>query len=127
MVRKLLVLVLVAILSPMVLGDVIVDDHFDDGDIETNTTGIGTGFNTFSASSASVTEEDSYANLIDEGNGAARAVITSKDEATIGSVITRFEFKGLTFALSVAGTGSAGRIFPPADRRQRGALRRVSG
>ncbi len=32
-------------------------------------------------------------------------MITSKDAVTIGSGITRFEFKGLTFALSVAGTG----------------------
>ena len=106
MCKKLLVLALVTMLSSVVLGDVIVDDNFDDGDIETNTTGIGTGFNMVSLTGASITEEDSFANLIDEGNGAARAVITSKDEAVIGSVITRFEFKGLTFALSVAGTGS---------------------
>jgi len=106
MCKRLLVLALVVMLSPMVLGDIIVDDHFDDGDIETNTSGIGTGFNTVALTGASVTESDSYANLINEGNGAARAVITSKDEVTFGSVITRFEFKGLTFALSVAGTGT---------------------
>ena len=59
MCKRLLVLVLVAILSPAVLGDVVVDDNFDDGAIGTNTTGIGTGFNSYTASGASVTEADS--------------------------------------------------------------------
>ena len=40
-------LIIVLILGSTVTADTIVDDHFDDGDVATNTTGIGTGWDTF--------------------------------------------------------------------------------
>jgi hypothetical protein len=101
----------VMILSPAVLGNIIVDDNFDDGAIGTNNTGIGTGFNTVSLTGGSVTESDSSANLINTVNGAARAGIASKEGAVIGGKIARFEFIGVSFARNTAntGTGTTGR------------------
>ncbi len=77
MCKRLLILVLVAILSPVVLGgnlggNIIVDDDFNDGAIGTNTNGIGTGFNVYTATGGAVTETNSFANLNDTGNGAAQ-------------------------------------------------------
>jgi hypothetical protein len=109
--KRLLVLALVAMLSPAVLGNIIVDDHFDDGAIGTNTTGIGTGFNTVALTGGSVTESDSSAHLINTINGAARAGIASKEGAAIGADIARFEFQGVSFARNTGntGTGTTGR------------------
>lgn len=92
MCKRLLALALVAMLSPAVLGDILVDDHFDDDAIGTNTTGIGTGFNTVALTGGSVTESDSSANLINTVNGAARAGIASNEGADMGVDIARFEF-----------------------------------
>ena len=111
MYRRLLVFALVALLCPAVLGEVIVDDHFDDGDIGANATGIGTGFDTVSLTGGSVTESDSSANLINTNNGAARAGIASNEGASLGAGITRFEFRGVSFLRNTGntGTGSTGR------------------
>jgi hypothetical protein len=94
-----------------VLASVIVDDHFDDGVIGTNTTGIGTGFNTVGLTGGSVTESDSSAHLINTTNGAARAGIASKEGASLAAGISRFEFRGVSFARNTGntGTGSTGR------------------
>ena len=51
------VVCVVGVLSSLALGDVKVDDHFDDGAIGTNTMGVGTGFNSWDGQwSATVTE-----------------------------------------------------------------------
>ena len=76
MCKKLLILILAAILSPAVLGEtIIVDDHFDDGAIGTNTTGIGTGFNSQTHSYGTITESDSLVKLSNTVNGASRLTI----------------------------------------------------
>jgi len=110
MCKRLLVLALVAMLSPAVLGDIIVDDHFDDGDIETNTTGIGTGFNYWDVGwSGNVTEADSKVILNGPVHGGSRASIASKEGATLGADICRFEFQGVSFAVGNTGTGTTAR------------------
>jgi hypothetical protein len=110
--KRLLVLALAAMLSPTAWGGtVIVDDHFNDGAIGTNTTGIGTGFNTVSLTGGSVTESDSSVHLNNTTNGAARAAIASKDGIALGTGVARFEFQGISFARNAGntGTGTTGR------------------
>ncbi|MBN2128899.1 MAG: hypothetical protein JW741_05355, partial [Sedimentisphaerales bacterium] len=110
MCKRLLVFALVAMLSPVVLGGVIVDDHFDDGAIETNTTGIGTGFNYWDIGwSGNVTEANSEVTLNGPVHGGSRASIASKEGAAIGSGISRFEFQGVSFAVGNTGTGATAR------------------
>ena len=101
------VLVIAAVmgmLSPAVLGVTIVDDHFDDGNVGTNTNGIGTGFNagTWSDGSA-IVESGTIVTLQNSQVAWARAAITSKEGAAIGSGITRFEFRGVSFLQSPDG------------------------
>jgi len=108
MCKKLLVLALVAMLSPAVLGSLIVADDFDDGDIGTNTTGIGTGFNaaTYQSGwtdppiSAYVTESGTTVSLINEQLGWSRAMITSKEGAALGTDAAGYLFHGVSFSLS---------------------------
>lgn len=104
--RVLLFAAFVGMLSPAVLGvTIVVDDHFDDGDIATNTTGIGSGFNwaTYSAGwtdppvSAYVTESGTTVSLINEQLGWSRAAITSKDGADMGAA-SSFQFNGVSFS-----------------------------
>ena len=102
----LVIVALMGMLSPFALGDVVVDDHFDDGAIGTNTTGIGSGFNsaTYSAGwtdppvSAYVTESGTTVSLINEQLGWSRSAITSKEGAGIGANTSRFEFRGVSFS-----------------------------
>ncbi len=110
MCRRLVVLALVAVLSPAVLGEVIVDDHFDDDDVETNTTGIGTGFNYWDIGwSGNVTEANSKVILNGPVHGGSRASIASKEGVTLGADICRFESQGVNFAVGNTGTGTTAR------------------
>jgi hypothetical protein len=104
MCKRLLVLALVAMLSPVVLGDILVDDRFDDGDIGTNTMGIGTGFNagTWSTGTA-VTESGGTVTLENSEVGWARAAITSKEGAKLGTASAQYMFLGVTFSQSPNG------------------------
>jgi len=104
MCKRLLVLALVAMLSPAVLGNVLVDDRFDDGDIGTNTMGIGTGFNagTWSTGTA-VTESGGTVTLENSEVGWARAAITSKEGADLGTASAQYMFLGVTFSQSPDG------------------------
>jgi len=108
--KRRLVLAFVAMLSPAVLGDVIVDDHFDDGVIGTNTTGIGTGFNSWDIGwSGNVTEANSRVTLNGPVHGGSRASMTSKDGAGIGPGISRFEFRDVSFAVGNTSSGTTAR------------------
>jgi hypothetical protein len=104
MCKRLLVLALVAMLSPAVLGDILVDDRFDDGDIGTNTMGIGTGFNagTWSTGTA-VTESGGTVILENSEVGWARAAITSKEGADLWTASAQYMFLGVTFSQSPNG------------------------
>jgi len=89
------------VLSPLALGDVKVDDHFDDGVIGTNPTGVGTGFNYWDGQwSATVTEADSKVLLNNPVHGGSRCSIASKDGAALGNGLSRFEFQGVSFAVA---------------------------
>ena len=82
---------------------VVIDDHFDDGDITTNTTGTGTGFNVTKANpdEGSVGESGSIAN-VNAGIGFGNQVaITSKDTLDPSAPL-EFNF---------AGTSNDGRRF----------------
>ncbi|MEN6308399.1 MAG: LamG-like jellyroll fold domain-containing protein [Anaerohalosphaeraceae bacterium] len=95
------VVFVVGVLSPLALGDVKVDDHFDDGVIGTNPTGIGTGFNYWDGQwSATVTEADSKVLLNNPVHGGSRCSIASKDGAALGNGLSRFEFRGVSFAVA---------------------------
>ena len=100
-----------AMLSPLVIGEtVVVDDHFDDGDVSTNTTGIGSGFNFWDIDwDATVTEADSTITLNGPTHGGSRCSTTSIEGAAIGSGISRFEFRGVSFAVGNTGSGSTAR------------------
>jgi len=104
MCKKLLVLALVAMLSPAVFGSIIVADDFDDGDIGTNTTGIGTGFNwgTWSGGAA-VTESGTTVTLENSEVAWARASITSKEGAALGTALAGYLFQGVSFSQSPNG------------------------
>lgn len=86
---------------------VVVDDSFDDGDIATNTLGIGSGFNAVGSSGGSVTESGGSAQVIAGTPGYKRAYMTSKEGGTI-STSTRYEFKGVNFSLINQGATSGG-------------------
>jgi len=109
--KRLLVLALVAMLSPVALGEtVIVDDHFDDGDVTTNTTGIGTGFNYWDIGwEGNVTEADSKVTLNGPTHGGSRCSIVSKEGAGIGSGISRFKFQDVSFAVGNTSAGATAR------------------
>ena len=82
-------------------GTVLVDDHFDDGAIGTNTAGIGSGFNSWDGEwSATVTETGSNVTIHNPVHGGSRASIASKDGAAIGSGVSRFKFRGIRFAVA---------------------------
>ncbi len=89
---------------------VVVDDHFDNGVVTTNPTGIGTGFNFMDGQqSSTVTEADSKVILNGPVHGASRCSITSKEGAAIGSKTSRFEFHGVSFAVGNTSTGGCAR------------------
>ncbi len=109
MVKCFLSWMLVFVITPAVLGGVIVDDHFDDGAIDSNPTGIGSGFNTFLGNSGAIEESDSLAGLTTSTNGGDRATIVSVEGASIGTGITRFEFRSVSFAVGNTNGGSTAR------------------
>jgi hypothetical protein len=94
MMRKwLTVIAVLGLLSSGVMGEtVIVDDHFNDGNVGTNTGGTGTGFNTDGPS-----EQDSKVKFTN-GFGWDRPRMTSKEGAALGGSVSRFEFRGVGFA-----------------------------
>jgi hypothetical protein len=98
-------------MSSLALGEtVVVDDHFDDNVVTTNTTGIGSGFNFMDALSGStVTEANSQVILNGPIHGGSRCSITSKEGAAIGSTISRFEFRSVSFAVGNTSTGGTAR------------------
>jgi len=98
-------------LSSVVFGEtVVVDDHFDDGAIGSNTTGVGEGFNVVAGLvNSTVTEADSKVTLNGPTHGGSRCSITSKDGAVLGGVLSRFEFLGVRFAVGNTGTGATAR------------------
>jgi hypothetical protein len=101
----------------------VIDDTFGDGNIGTNTDGIGTGFNSAVASNgASVTESGGLVTLTSPIHGAGRARIVSKETAdATGSETMRYEFQGVSFSDLVAGgTNGLARLFIGA--RQSGSL-----
>jgi len=102
---------------------VVIDDTFGDGNVGTNTDGIGTGFLSAVASNgASVTESGGSIVLTSPIHGAGRARIVSKETAdATASETMRFEFEGVSFSDLVAGgTNGLPRLFIGA--RQSGSL-----
>ena len=92
----------------------LVEDHFDDGNVGTNTTGIGSGFNVWVEQNfnppTTITEANSRVTLNNPVHGGSRGSITSKEGAAIGSGISRFEFRGVSFAVANnTTTGSTAR------------------
>jgi len=106
-----MITVFIGLLSSGVIGEtIIVDDHFDDDVVDTNTKGIGTGFNYWDIGwSATVTEADSKVTLSGPVHGGSRCSTTSKEGAAMGTDISRFEFRGVSFAVGNSGTGSTAR------------------
>ena len=89
---------------------VVVDDHFDDNVVTTNTTGIGSGFNSWDiGAGGNVTEADSKVKLNGPTHGGSRCSIASKEGAAIGSGTSRFEFRGVSFAVGNESTGGTAR------------------
>jgi len=90
-------------LSPAVLGVTIVDDHFDDGVIGTNTTGIGSGFSAnIQGTGAGITEAGTTVTLENNEVAWARAMIASNEGAAMGSA-SSFQFNGVSFSKSPNG------------------------
>ena len=105
-----------ATLSGAAFGATVVDDHFDDGDIGTNTTGVGTGFNSFDLfDDARVSESGSGVTLPAGSNGGRRTSIASKEGAdlTATELTTTILFDNVSFAESAvsAGTGTTDRLY----------------
>jgi hypothetical protein len=108
--KNLFLLFLMAGLASVVLGGTIVDDDFNDGNIETNTTGIGTGFNFWDIGwSGNVTEANSLVKLNGPVHGGSRCSIASKEGAGIGSDTSRFEFRGVSFSVGNTSAGTTAR------------------
>lgn len=105
--KNIIVLLFLGMLSSAVMAEtLIVDDHFNDGNLATNTSGTGTGFNADGPS-----ESDSKAKFPCAW-GWDRPRMTSKDGAAIGGRITRFEFRGVSFAKTESThTGNTDRIY----------------
>ncbi|MCE5185120.1 MAG: PEP-CTERM sorting domain-containing protein [Planctomycetaceae bacterium] len=107
------VAVLAGMLSSGALGAmIIVDDHFNDGVIGTNTGGIGTGFNGDGIWGGTVTESGTSVTLASGAAGWERANIASKEGALIGAT-ARYEFLGVSFAKNATswGGGSTDRLY----------------
>ncbi len=107
--------VLVGCLWSVALGEtMVVDDHFDDENIETNTYGVGTGFNWGTWSGGAVIVETGTTVTLENSEVAwARVSITSKEGANFSSGICRFEFRGVQFSQSPNGWdwgGSTSRL-----------------
>ena len=101
--RVVVVLALIGMLSPAVLGATLVNDHFDDGDIATNTTGIGSGFSSdIQSGGAAITEAGTTVTLINNEVAWARTMITSNEGAPMGAA-SSFQFKGVSFSQSPNG------------------------
>lgn len=87
---------------------VVVNDHFDDGVTTTNTNGIGS-FNAVSNhADAPISEANSLITIANNQLGWARASIASVEGAAIGEGISRFEFKGVSFAQGNSATWGGG-------------------
>ena len=113
-------------------ADIIVDDTFDDANIETNVNGIGTGFVQNAQSGGSViAESGSIVNLESGANGGARVRITSDDRSdTVSALGTTYLFEDVLFAtasddsgdgttfrqvLGIRNGGGAGAVDNPGD------------
>ncbi|HEU19424.1 MAG TPA: hypothetical protein ENO00_08640, partial [Deltaproteobacteria bacterium] len=105
-----LTLACIGLLSSGVIGEtIIVDDHFDDDVVDTNTHGIGSGFNYWNIGwDGVVTEADSKVTLTVPVHGGSRCSITSKEGAALGEGISRFEFIGVSFAVGNSPDGGPG-------------------
>ncbi len=86
----------------------LVIDDFDDGDLTTNTSGVGSGFTTYASNNgAEVTEAGGKVLFSLPFNGGRRAAITSVDAAAINTVETsRFEFNEINLPINAANTGT---------------------
>src|SRR4030042_688577 len=62
-----------------VSADTFIFDEFDDGDIATNTSGIGAGFEASVRNAGSIVEEDGLVKILGGNSGASRNQIGSKD------------------------------------------------
>jgi hypothetical protein len=101
--------------SCLALGEtIVVNDHFDDGDIGTNTTGIGTGFNSGTWNGGAVITESGTTVTLENSEVAwACVAVTSKEGANFAAGIARFEFRGVSFSQSPNGWdwgGSTSRL-----------------
>ncbi len=82
MFKKLICLVafvFVLSLAASVSASTFILDEFDDGDMATNTSGVGSGFEILEAGGGGVTEADGLATILGGGSGANRNQMGSKD------------------------------------------------
>ncbi len=106
--RTIIMLLFLAIVSVSVAGEtVLVDDHFDDGNVGTNTGGTGSGFN-----SDGVSESGSAVTFISDYGWDQRRM-TSKDAVPVGTNSAVFEFRQVSFAKNPTNshTGSTDRLY----------------
>lgn len=90
-------------LSSLAVGATIVNDHFNDGAIGTNTMGIGTGFSSdIQSGGAAITESGTTVALINNEVAWARAMVASNQGAVMGSA-SSFQFNGVSFSQSPNG------------------------
>ncbi len=104
----LVIAVSMVMFSSAAFGAVIVDDHFDDGNVGTNTNGIGSGFNY----DWNVSESGSKVSFKNDA-GWTQSRMTSKDGAGIGTETASFQFLGVSFAKDPTNphTGSTDRVY----------------
>jgi len=107
-----LVLGLAALTLPARADVVVFDDHFDDNDLGTNTSGIGAGFSSFIQTpfgqdgNTYARETNSLAQLSSSINAAQRESIVSKNTVAINAGGTLFEFRGVSFTNQPANGGA---------------------
>jgi hypothetical protein len=110
MMKKVMIIVALTVMfSSAGWGAVIVDDHFDDGNVGTNTNGIGSGFN----GGDWLTTESNSRVRFNGLAGWAQPRITSKEGVALGTETASFQFLGVSFAKNVenTGTGSTDRLY----------------
>ena len=86
---KVLSLMVAIAISPVCFGVVVIDDHFDDGDITTNTNGIGTGFANNVLGTGIFNESGTDAVFFGT-TGGSRSLLTSNDTFSVntGNLVT---------------------------------------
>ncbi|MGJ8641602.1 MAG: alginate lyase family protein, partial [Opitutaceae bacterium] len=107
--NKLLLFITTLLAFSMAQANIIVDDSFDDGDIGTNTTGVGTGFVSGEQSGGSVTEAGGFLVADSPTNGGRRARFASNESAntrTTGGAIYLFEDLNFSASADDSGDGS---------------------